>query len=286
MELAANLNPRSLRSIMSNTDIYAQLATRVTEEKLTEITTEVKSLDAREADLISKALNCEAGTIEHLHVRTRLAALVAAGTISSDLAEAATPVESTDSTGSFADYEFSRDAFLQTLANQQYSSDLLKNPYDAEGILSRMVARGDSKQQVKDYLEQNSYFRGQRDFTTIAPEDLDLEEQIALFKYLEFAQALEDLVDPENTPDFASNAKTLVAPYDEGSKISEMIDAGASSADILAALKENALWVDHLYDYTTRLDVDSPSPEQKATWRSFGQIVFALKDLDATQISN
>lgn len=271
---------------MSTTDINAQLASRVAnEEKLPEIISEFENLDAREAALVATALNCEAGTIEHLHVKVRLAALVAAGTISSDLAEAATPAP-VEATGSMADYEFSRDAFLQVLENQQYSSDLLKNPYDAEGILSRMVARGDSKQKIADYLEKNSYFRGQRDFTTIDPEDLDFEEQVALFKYLELAQALEDLVDPEEAPDFAAIAKTLIAPYDEEAKISGMIDAGASSVDILTALKDNAAWVDASYDYATRLDVDSPSPEQKAKWRSFGAIIFALKDLDATQISN
>jgi len=254
--------------------------------KLPYIVTEFQSLDLREALLVSTALKSKTDTMEYLHAKTRLSVLVAAGAISSELADVATSDSPTESSNSLLDYEFSRDAFLQVLETQQYSSDLLKNPYDAEGTLSRMVARGDSKQQIKDYLESNSYFRGQRDFTTIAPEDLDLEEQIALFKYLELAQALEDLVDPEQAPDFAANAKNLVAPYDKDSEIAGMIDAGSSSEEVLTALSSNETWVEDSYDYATRLDVDRPSKDQKDKWRSFSSILFAIKDLDASQISN
>jgi starvation-inducible DNA-binding protein len=263
-------------------------AVKVFEDKamIPQIIAEFNSLDLREALLVSTALKSKSDTMEYLHAKTRLSALVAAGAVSSELADTVTSNSSIEPSNLLSDYEFSRDAFLQVLETQQYSSDLLKNPYDAEGTLSRMVARGDSKQQIKDYLESNSYFRGQRDFTTIAPEDLDLEEQIALFKYLELAQALEDLVDPEQAPDFAANAKNLVAPYDEDSEIAGMIDAGASSEEILTTLSANETWVEDSYDYATRLDVDRPSKDQKDKWRSFSSVLFAIKDLDSLQISN
>jgi starvation-inducible DNA-binding protein len=254
--------------------------------KVPQIITEFQSLDPREALLVSTALNSKSYTMEYLHAKTRLSVLVAAGAISSELADVATSDSSTDPSDSLLDYEFSRDAFLQVLETQQYSSDLLKNPYDAEGTLSRMVARGDSKQQIKDYLESNSYFRGQRDFTTIAPEELDLEEQTSLFKYMELAQALEDLADPEQAPDFVANAKNLVAPYDQDLEIAAMIDAGSSSEEVLTALSSNEAWVEDSYDYATRLDVDRPSKDQKDKWRIFSSILFAIKDLDSTQISN
>lgn len=254
--------------------------------KLPQLIAEFQGLDPREAALVASALKSKAGSMEYLHAKTRLSVLVASGEISSELADAATMKSESEVPWSLDNYENSREAFLQVLEQQQYSSDLLTNPYDEGGVLSRMVARGDSKQQIEDYLEKNSYFRGQRDFTTIDPEELDLEEQVALFKYLELVQALEDLADPEEAPDFVANAKKLIAPYDEDSKISNMIDSGSSSDEILTALSENSLWVDRSYDYFTRTDVDRPSRDQKASWRAFGQILFAIKDLDATQISN
>jgi len=254
--------------------------------KLPKIIAEFQNLDPREATLVASALKSKAGSMEYLHAKTRLSVLVASGEISSELADAATVKPESEAPWSLENYEYSREAFLQVLEQQQYSSDLLTNPYDEGGVLSRMIARGDSKQQIEDYLEKNSYFRGQRDLTTIDPEELDLEEQVALFKYLELVQAIEDLADPEEAPDFVANAKKLIAPYDEDSKISNMIDSGSSSDEILTALSENSLWVDRSYDYFTRTDVDSPSRDQKAGWRAFGEILFALKDLDATQISN
>lgn len=251
------------------------------ESLLPQLISEFDNLEPREAELISIALSCEPDTIEHLHAATRISVLVASGAVSSELASVAVPNPNKKKVPwTRTSYELSRDAFLDVLSDQQFSEDILTNPYDADGKLTRMVFRGDSKQQIKDYLEGNSYFQGQRDFTTIAPEDLDLQEQVALMKYLEFTDALENMVDPEEAPDFAAIAKEMVKPYDSNSKISEMIDSGASSVEIFEALSEDPKWIEDSYDYTTSLDVDNPSQEQKDTWNAFASIVYAIKDLD------
>lgn len=251
------------------------------ESLLPQLISEFDNLEPREAELVSTALSCEPDTIEHLHATARISVLVASGVVSSELASVAVPNPNRKKAPwTRTSYELSRDAFLDVLNDQQFSEDVLTNPYDIDGKLTRMISRGDSKQQIKDYLEGNSYFQGQRDFTTIAPEDLDLQEQVALMKYLEFTEALENVVDPEEAPDFSAIAKEMVKPYDQDSKVSEMIDSGAASVDVFQALSDNPRWAEDSYDYVTSMDVNSPSQQQKDKWNNFASIVFAIKDLD------
>ena len=271
---------------MSNINPHEELAARTAlilkdESALPELLSEFDNLEPREAELIATALSCEPDSMEHLHAVARLSVLVASGVVSSELASVAVPnPEKRTLPWSRTSYELSRDAFLDVLGEQQFSADILTNPYDIGGKLTRMVARGDSKQQIKDYLEGNSYYQGQRDFTTIAPEDLDIQEQSALMKYLEFTDALENVVDPEEAPDFSVIAKEMVKPYDQDSKVAEMIDSRAASVDVFEALSDNPQWAEDSYDYVTSTDVDRPSQQQKDKWNNFASIVFAIKDLD------
>ena len=271
---------------MSNINPHEELAARTAlilknESALSSILSEFDNLEPREAELIATALSCEPDSMEHLHASARLSVLVASGAISSELASVAVPnPEKKKLPWSLTSYELSRDAFLDILDEQQFSADILTNPYDADGKLTRMVIRGDSRQQIKDYLEGNSYYQGQRDFTTIAAEDLDIQEQFALMKYLELAEALENIVDPQEAPNFSAIAKEMVKPYDQDSKVSEIIDSGVGSVEVFQALSDNPRWAEDSYDYATCMDVDSPSQQQKDQWNNFASIVFAIKDLD------
>jgi hypothetical protein len=273
---------------MTNNDLYTQFAEQARvilkdEDRVADAIAELGTLDQREADIVLNSMNHVVDSVEYLHSKIRLASLVASGVISADLVAAADPAEYKEETAwSPADYEYSRDAFLQTLADQHFSSDILKNPYDYDGTISRMVSRGDSRQKISEYLEGNAYFQGQKDLTTIDPADLDLEEQLALSKYMDLVEALNNIVDPEVEPDFVANAKELVKPYDQDGTVSELINSGSTSTDIFEKLKENTSWNTDAYDYITRGEVDSSTPAQRARWNDFGAIVFAIKDLDST----
>ena len=272
---------------MSNLDFTSKFHQRVSmlfnSEKANEIINEFDNLDPREANIFYRAFTANPGTTEHLHAITRVKALVASGFVSNELAS----MTSEDSISSAVEdsgysYMLSRDALLDAIAEQKISSDVLKNPYDEDGLLSRMVIRGNTKEEILNYLSGKIFFQankeraeqGVTDETTIA-------DQQSILYFNDLMDAINNLEDPLEMIDYKAIAKELVASYDSDGAIASMIDAGSKSNQILDALAENENWSEDLYDYVTRLDVDIKTMSQKQKWGSIEEILYALKDLDS-----
>jgi hypothetical protein len=146
-----------------------------------------------------------------------------------------------------------------------------------------MVDRGDSKADIKAYLEKNLFYQSQVDLAKEGNPDNDIAVDIALFKFKELNDALEALQDPEQAPDFVTAAKEAIAPYDEDGTVSREIDRGASSQELLIFLSNNDEWNEDAQDFLTRNDVDMPTIYQEQTWGKFQSILNALKDLDSVK---
>lgn len=243
---------------------------------------EFETLDPREANIIYRTFNYEPGTIEHQHAKVRVDALVASGLISQELGSLANmePVLEDTNIDDEEKYSSSRTNFLFALRNQAlFNSD--ENPYDPFGQLEHMVKRGYSKSEITEYLSKNIFYQSQVELSNEGNPDDDLEIGIALFKFQELTEALDQLLDPEEEPDFIGDAKLSIAPYDPDRYIASEIDKGASSQEVLMMLSNNDDWNSDASDFLTRDDVDMPKESQKMKWRAFQTILNNIKDLDS-----
>jgi hypothetical protein len=250
-----------------------------TEESRQAVLDEFDNLDPREANIIYRSFSYTPGSLEHKHAKVRINALVASGSISEELGSLAN-MENIQ--GNNVSYDSSRLDFLAALDNQAlFNAD--KNPYDPYGNLEHMVNRGDSKADIKAYLEKNLFYQSQVDLANSGNSDNDVAVGIALFKFKELNDALEALQDPEQAPDFVAAAKKAIAPYDEDGTVAKEIDRGASSQELLIFLSNHDKWNEDAQDFLTRNDVDMPTIYQEQTWGNFQSILNALKDLDSVK---
>jgi hypothetical protein len=272
---------------MSNLEFTSKFSQRVSmlfdSEKAAAVSEEFESLDPREANIFYRAFVTAPGTEEHLHAVTRVKALVAAGAVSPDLASM-TDEKSLEVASNAADMDYilSRDALLDAIKDQQVSLDVLMNPYDKDGVLSRMVIRGKSKKEIFDYLNGKIFFQANKELADAGiDENTSLADQQTIMKFNELMDALTNLEDPTEPVDEKAFAKELVQPYDENGSLAEMIDSGSSSDEILDALSSNQKWSDDLYSYVTRYEVDIRPSDQISKWSDTERVLYALKDLDS-----
>lgn len=217
------------------------------------------------------------------HAQARLRVLVASGSLPTEFAavvednEESAMNSSDDLKAYVQDYYASRDAFLDTL-NQQVSLNTGTNLYDADGKITRMVLRGDSRDKIKAQLMKNPVFQSNSELLESEPEDVF--EGAVKIRFEEFLSALDDVIDAKQDPDYRETAIELIADYDEGGKIAKLIDEGADSYSVLKALDKVPAWSEDLRDYLTRGDVEISRPDQEDGWSKFSEIVDAIKDLD------
>jgi len=272
---------------MSNLDFTSKFHQRVSmlfdSEKANEIIEEFDNLDPREANIFYRAFIANPGTTEHLHAVTRVKALVASGFVSDELASLAN--EDTIATATEdADYDYilSREALLDVISDQKISSDVLKNPYDEDGLLSRMVIRGNTKEEILSYLGGKTFFQSNKELVEAGiTEETTLADQESILRFNDLMDALNNLEDLLEPVDYKAAAKELVSAYDEDGAIASMIDAGSSSDQILEVLAENEKWSEDFYNYFTRYDVDVRTRDQKQKWAATERTLYALKDLDS-----
>jgi hypothetical protein len=272
---------------MSNLEFVSKFQQRVSmmygAEKATELLEEFDNLDPREANIFYRAFTANPNTPEHTHAVTRVKSLVASGFISDELASLANE-NSVEMAKEQAEYNYilSREALLDTISDQKVSNDVLKNPYDADGLLSRMVIRGNTKQEILDYLGKKTFFQANKQLAEEGiTEETTIAEQEAILRFNDLMDDINNLEDPIDPIDFKQVAKDVVAPYDEAGSISALIDGGSSSEEILDVMSENEKWSDDLYNYITRYEVTNTTPDQKSRWGDTEVVLYALKDLDS-----
>lgn len=241
---------------------------------------EFDSLDPRESRLIQRMFNYDEDSVEYLHSKARITALVASGSISEKLGKVATfaveepkPVRENN----LSSYDLSRLnlAAALDLFNVEDGDNLL----DPSGELGYRIERGDSKNALRAYLEATTMFTALKESVSVAETD-DFDAKLAAFKYNEFVDALEDLEDLEEPVDFAEIAKENLKDYDEFGNIAKMIDDGSKSTEIFEALEANEKWVEDAEDFLTRDFVDTARYAQTKKWNEFLRTVNSIKDLD------
>jgi hypothetical protein len=252
-------------------------------------------ISERARPVVASALSAAEGDIKQLHSATRLRVLVAAGEVPVDVANADTNTAPGDTNGDSEaeanlrkmvdNYYASRYNFLGILSNQ-VSLNTGANLYDHDGELSHMVERGDSREDIKQYLLKNVYFQGKmEDNDKTVPEE-DFYGTYSQQQFGMFYDALNQLIDPPFKPDFREEAaERLAENYDWDGSIGEAIKQGASSAQVLALLQEQPHWVENQSDFETRGDVEQPTDAQLAHWGKFNQTYLAIKDIDAQKES-
>jgi hypothetical protein len=272
---------------MSNLEFTSKFHQRVSvmygPEKAAELIEEFDNLDPREANIFYRVFTASPNSPEHLHALTRVKSLVASGFISGELANLANE-DSVAEAVEGADYEYilSRDALLGAIDEQKVNSDVLKNPYDEDGLLSRMVIRGNTKQEILDYINGKTFFQANKELAEAGvTEETTLADQQAILRFNDLMDALNNLEDPIEPVDFKAVAKEMVAPYDENGEFAGLIDSGSSSDEILEAMSENEKWSDDLYNYLTRYDVDRSTLGQNQKWAKTEETLYSLKDLDS-----
>jgi hypothetical protein len=217
------------------------------------------------------------------HAQARLRVLVASGSLPAEFAAVAKDKDKADmdtskeSQSLRENYYNSRDAFLDSL-NQQVSLNTGTNLYDSDKKITRMVLRDDTKEKIKSALMKNSIFKSNMELLNSEPEDV--YEGINKIRFEEFYQALEDMEDPKEEPNYREVAVELLSKYDENGKIAALINKGETSYDILKALDDVPAWSDDLRDYMTRADVEVPRSEQMSQWQDFKSVIEAVMDLD------
>ena len=271
---------------MSNLEFTSKFHQRVSmmydADKASEVIEEFDNLDPREANIFYRAFVASPGSPEHLHAATRVKALVSSGFISDELASLANEGAVTSAReDSYNSYTLSREALLDAISDQKVSNDVLSNPYDEDGLLSRMVIRGNTKDEILNYLSGKLFFQSTKEMAEAGiSEETTLAGQEAILRFTDLMDAINNLEDPIDPADFKGNAKQLVAPYDQDGSVAGMIDSGMSSNEILEALSANEKWSDDLYNYSTRLEVNVRTQDQKQKWGNTEVILYALKDLD------
>ena len=244
---------------------------------------ELDSLDPRESRLIQRVVNYPKDSVEYLHSKVRVSALVASGVISEKLGKVATfeveePKVVRENT--LTPYQLSRlnlAAALDLFVADESGDNLL----DPTGELGYRIERGDSQDSIREFLELSTMFNAFREFTESDPANDDFDSQLVAYKYNQLADALDDLKDPEEPINFAATAKEYLKDYDEFGTIAKLIDDGAKSAEIFEALEPNKKWADDASDFITRDFVDSPRYLQTKKWNEFLRTINSIKDLDS-----
>ena len=272
---------------MSNLEFTSKFHQRVSllfgAEKANEVIEEFDNLDPREANIFYRAFIANPGTPEHLHAITRVKSLVASGFISDELASMANENDVAEATED-AEYSYmlSREAVLDAISDQKVSSDVLKNPYDEDGLLSRMVIRGNTKEEILGYLGSKTFFQANKELAEGGvTEETTLADQESILRFNDLMDAINNLEDPLEAVDHKAIAKELVAPYDENGAVASMIDSGSSSNELLDAMAKNEKWSEDFYNYFTRYDVNVSTTDQKQKWAATEEILYSLKDLDS-----
>jgi hypothetical protein len=247
------------------------------ESKAHAVLDEFESLDPREAQIVYRAFSAEPGSVEHIHTKTRINALVASGKISSDLgslanmeetaAPAATPSEDLD-------YMYSRMAAYAELSLPH--NEIL----DPIGKIAHMIQRGDSKDRIIQEISKGTLYQSRKELAENPAEGDDFAAQMAAFQFNELNEALNSMLDPAEAPDTIAIAKEAIAPYDEDGSIARLIDSGADAETVLQALDFSENWLEAMDDFNTKDDVENPRLAQEETWNTIRATLNAIKDLN------
>lgn len=266
---------------MSNNEFAEEFSRRSAElfsdqDTAQRVLDEFDTLDPREALLVHRALSQSPDSVEFLHTKTRISALVASGAISTDLATLATMEKVTPPDDEEQDikYMYSRLALLEEL------SDSHNSVIDPTGLIYRMVERGDSKEKVIEALNKSTVYSTRAEAYEENKDSEDIAAQVANFQFKSFMEAVDGLLDPAEAPDFGVIAKEMVAKYDEDGLVAAAIDSGAKAEEVFKVLDNSDAWIDAYRDYSTRDDIDTPRIYQLESWGHFKETVKAIKDLD------
>jgi hypothetical protein len=273
---------------VSNNEFAQEFSRRSTElfpdqDVAQRVLDEFDTLDPREALLVHRAFSQESDSIEFLHTKTRISALVASGSMSADLAKLAIgefAEETVEEQPTPVDEQSEEEYLYSRLALMEELSDDYNMVIDPNGVIRRMAERGDSKEKITAALNKNVVFSTRAETYEQTKDSDDLELQIGNFQFKSLMEAIDGLLDPAEAPDFGAIAKNLLTPYDEYGSIAKMIDGGAKSNEVFAALDGSEEWMEDYRDYSTRNDVQSPRFSQLASWGTFLDTVKAIKDLD------
>lgn len=241
---------------------------------------ELDSLDPRESNLVYRVFRYDPSSVEYSHTRARLSALVAAGTVSSDLLDLATNANEANFDNTKMDGYTSSRLDLVSKLDLYSINDGESNLLDPTGELEYRINSGYSKDSIMQYLESSSAFKGLSEGGEEPTDDSDINAKLAKFKLNEFMEALNNLQDSEELIDFKEIAKEKIKKYDPSDRLAEMIDNGASSQEILEELDENPFWKEDAEDYLTKAFVDHPRYSQLEKWNNFLSVLNSIKDLD------
>jgi hypothetical protein len=241
---------------------------------------ELDSLDPRESNLVYRVFRYDPTSVEYSHTKTRLSALVSAGTVSKDLLELATNANEANFDDTKMDGYTSSRLDLVTKLDLYSINSGESNLLDPTGELEYRINSGYSKENIMSYLESSSAFKGISEARDESVDESDIEAKLAKFKLNEFMDALDNLQDPEEPVDFKEIAKEKIKKYDPSDRLADMIDSGAGSQEILEVLDDNPFWNEDAEDYLTKAFVDNPRYSQIENWNNFLSVLNSIKDLD------
>jgi len=176
-------------------------------------------------------------------------------------------------------YNESRMDFIGALSTQT-SPVTGEDMFDPKGAITRMAARGETKERIKEELEKisvfNTYVEKMKN-----PETDDPMEKYMIDGFSDFYDTLENLENPENEASLREEvAKLILSKYAEANKAAELALADGSSKEIFEALDDVPAWVNDSKDYLTRGDVEMPTDRQNFRWAKFSEIVDNINDID------
>jgi hypothetical protein len=266
---------------VSNLEFISEFSKRATEvfndaERAHAAVDEFEILDPREASIIYRAFSQDSDSVEFTHTKARIAALVASGAISSDLAALATLEAPKNPTvpDNEEDYMYSRMALISDLSMD--SNQML----DPTGKIEHMISRGDSKQKIQDAFNKSTLFNGRMDALNDLGADESMESVVTLAEFQGLLDSLDGLLDPAEPVDLVQIAKDATKKYDDNGSVADLIESGAGSQQILETLNNSDLWQDDFVDFTTRDDVQTATLAQRSRWNKFINTINSIKDLD------
>jgi hypothetical protein len=176
-------------------------------------------------------------------------------------------------------YKESRMDFIGALSTQT-SPVTGEELFDPRGTITRMAARGETKERIKEELEKMSTFNVYVEKMK-NPETDDPMEKYMIDGFADFYETLENLENPENAPSLREEtAKVLLSKYPDAKKAADLALNKGTATEIFNALDEVPAWVNDSKDYLTRDDVEVPTDRQKFRWARFSEIVDHINDID------
>lgn len=239
-------------------------------------------IDENVRPLVASAYKQENGTIERVHADMRLMALTTAGRLSTEVAAYLTPVVASAEIAPFTDSELSywqaRSEALELLNRQNALTASAGVSVDPNGLISRMVHRGETSENILNVLNGNPVFRESLSLLEKDLEDADPITRAAQTQFSALYASISSLPNASSPVDLKAIAASAVKKYDDEDKtFARVIEAGASSAYVLSLLEDNPQWA---ADFQTW--IESSEEEDMSV---FASAYWAVADLDYADTS-